>query len=78
MPSASRPSVRLGVLAACALLLSGSVAGCSTTQEKAEAQQAQSKQILKARAARQQKADGPKSGRIGPKSAHRQQEDGDE
>ena len=53
MPSASRHSARLGVLAACGLLLTGAAAGCSTTQEKAEKQQAQSKHILEARAERQ-------------------------
>ena len=53
MPSVSRHSARLAVLAACGLLLLGSAAGCSTTQEKAERQQAQAKHILEARAARQ-------------------------
>jgi hypothetical protein len=42
------PSVRLGVLAICVLLLAG-VAGCTTTQEKAAVQQAKSKRILEAR-----------------------------
>jgi hypothetical protein len=41
------------VLAACGLLLLGAASGCSTTQEKAEVQQAQAKHILDARAARQ-------------------------
>lgn len=54
MPSVSPNSARLGVLAACALLLTGAAAGCSTTQEKAEKQQAQAKHILEARAKRQE------------------------
>ncbi len=79
MPSVSRHSARFGVLAVCGLLLTGAATGCSTTQEKAEKQQAQSKRILEARAARQkQKADGPKTGRIVPRSAHRPQEDNSE
>jgi hypothetical protein len=54
VPSASPriPSVRLGVLAICALLLAG-VAGCTTTQEKAAVQQAKSKRILEAREKKQ-------------------------
>ena len=76
MPSVSPRIPRLGALAACALLLTGAAAGCSTTQEKAEAQQARAKHILKARAARQKtKADGPKSRATGDKSAHRHQEE---
>ena len=55
MPSVSCPSARLGVLAVCGLLLTGAAAGCSTTQEKAEIQQAQAKHILEARAERQRK-----------------------
>ena len=53
MPSA-RPhnSVRLAVLAICGLLLIGAAGGCSTTQEKAERQQARAKHILEARAER--------------------------
>jgi hypothetical protein len=53
VPSVSRHISRLGALAACSLLLLGAASGCSTTQEKAEKQQAQSKHILEARAARQ-------------------------
>ena len=53
MPSVSHRISRLGALAACGLLLLGVAAGCSTTQEKAERQQAQAKHILEARAARQ-------------------------
>lgn len=53
MPSVSRHSARFGVLAVCGLLLTGAATGCSTTQEKAEKQQAQSKRILEARAERQ-------------------------
>jgi hypothetical protein len=40
-------------LALCGALAAGSLAGCSTTQEKAAAKQAESEQILKARAKRQ-------------------------
>jgi hypothetical protein len=79
VPSASRNSARLGVLAACGLLLLGAAPGCSTTQEKAERQQAQAKHILDARAKRQRQkhaADGPKTGHNVPKSAHRPEEDG--
>jgi hypothetical protein len=53
VPSASPPLARSGAVAACALLLAGAAAGCSTTQEKAERQQARSKHILEARAERQ-------------------------
>jgi hypothetical protein len=53
VPSVSRPILRLGVLAVCGLLLLGVASGCSTTQEKAEIQQARAKHILDARAARQ-------------------------
>lgn len=53
MPSVSRHSVRLGVLAVSLSLLAGATSGCSTTQEKAERQQARSKHILEARAERQ-------------------------
>ena len=53
MPSASHRLTRLCVLGACAALLVGAASGCSTTQEKAKAQQAESKRILEARAERQ-------------------------
>jgi Flp pilus assembly protein TadB len=55
VPSVSpRPQMaRLGVLAVCALLLAGVATGCTTTQEKAARQQAQSRHILEARAERQ-------------------------
>jgi uncharacterized protein HemX len=45
--------LRLVALAACICLLGAGAAGCSTTQEKAEAQKARSEHILKARAERQ-------------------------
>jgi hypothetical protein len=51
--SVSRHSARFGALAVCGTLLLGAASGCSTTQEKAEKQQAQSKHILEARAKRQ-------------------------
>jgi hypothetical protein len=53
VPSASHHISRFAVLAACGLLLLGVASGCSTTQEKAEKQQAQARHILDARAARQ-------------------------
>ncbi len=53
MPSVSRHLIRLAVLAACGLLLAGAAGGCSTTQEKAQQQQARAKHILEARAERQ-------------------------
>lgn len=55
MRSANPHISRLGTLAVCGLLLVGVCAGCSTTQEKAAHQQAESRRILKARAQRQEK-----------------------
>jgi hypothetical protein len=79
VPSASRHSARLGVLAIALSLLAGAASGCSTTQEKAERQQARAKHILDARAARQkQKADGPQTSRSRTDSAHRPEEDDSE
>ena len=86
MPSASPHIIRLALLAVCASLLLGAGAGCSTTQEKAEVQAAKAEHILNARAEREKakkrhkparkhqhsRADGPKTGHIGRKSAHRQ------
>jgi mannose/cellobiose epimerase-like protein (N-acyl-D-glucosamine 2-epimerase family) len=56
------------VLVTCFSLLAGAAAGCSTTQEKAEKQQARAKHILEARAERQRhkKKDG-KQGKSGQK-----------
>jgi hypothetical protein len=54
VPSASRHLARLGPLAVCASLLAGA-AGCSTTQEKAEIQQARAKHILETRDDRKRK-----------------------
>ncbi len=59
MPSASPPRVREAPLArsaavvACVALLGAGAAGCSTTQEKAEKQQARATHILKERARRE-------------------------
>lgn len=53
MRSVSPYISRVGILAVCGLLLVGAFAGCSTTQEKAALQQAQSKRILEAREKRQ-------------------------
>lgn len=55
MRSVSPCISRVGILAVCGLLLVGAFAGCSTTQEKAAKQQAQSKRILEARKQRQLK-----------------------
>ncbi len=65
MPSVSRHLLRLSALGACAAMLAGSAAGCSTTQEKAEKQQAQAKHILEARAVRQQKKKHEKANKDG-------------
>jgi hypothetical protein len=43
------------VLALCGLFLLGGLAGCSTTQEKAEIQQARAKRILETRDERRKK-----------------------
>lgn len=69
MPSVSPNSARLAVLGICGLLGVGAFAGCSTTQEKAAVQQARARHILEARA--RKRAERPKTGRVGPKSAHR-------
>jgi hypothetical protein len=53
VPSVNPQITRFGALLACASLLTGAAAGCSTTQEKAERQQARSAHILEARAERQ-------------------------
>lgn len=55
MPSVNRHLPRLAVLALCGALLAGAASGCSTTEEKAEIQQARAKHILEARAQRQRK-----------------------
>jgi outer membrane lipoprotein-sorting protein len=47
--------LRLLALLACATLLAGAAAGCSTTQEKAAQAQARAKHILEARAERQKR-----------------------
>jgi len=80
VPSVSHRISRFGALAACGLLLLGVASGCSTTQEKAEKQQAQAKHILDARAERQKHrkhkppVDGPKIRPYGGKSAHQPEE----
>ena len=53
MPSASRKK-QLAVLALGGTLAVAGLTGCETTQEKAEAQRAESARILKAREKRQQ------------------------
>ncbi|HEX5527150.1 MAG TPA: hypothetical protein VFX44_08155 [Solirubrobacterales bacterium] len=72
--------MQLAVLALCAALAAGSLAGCETTQEKAAAKQAESEQILKARAKRQNnhkhKAGGTKRGLYRSKSSRRREGDG--
>jgi hypothetical protein len=52
---AARRASRFAVVLLCGALGAGSLAGCETTQEKAAAQQAESKRILDARAKRQAK-----------------------
>ncbi len=52
-PAPSRRLPRLALLGICGLLLLAVPAGCSTTQEKAQIQQARAKHILAARAERQ-------------------------
>jgi uncharacterized protein HemX len=47
------PLTRAVALAACVAVIGAGAAGCETTQEKAEKQQARATHILKARAERQ-------------------------
>lgn len=54
MPSAKRKA-QLAVLVLCAAIGAGTLGGCSTTQEKAAAHQAESERILEAREKRQEK-----------------------
>jgi uncharacterized protein HemX len=56
VPSVSHTLTRPIAVAACACLLAMGAAGCSTTQEKAAAKQAESTQILKEQAAAKKKA----------------------
>jgi hypothetical protein len=51
--SVSARAMRPAAIAACLCLLGAGAAGCSSTQEKAAAKQAESERILKARAKRQ-------------------------
>lgn len=51
----ARRGQQLAVLALGGTLVAGSLAGCSTTQDKAAAQQAESARILKARDKRQER-----------------------
>jgi hypothetical protein len=78
--SVSRNVARPLVVAACACLLAAGAAGCSSTQEKAAAQQAKAAHILKARAERQaakkHKVGGPKTQAGLEKSAHQQKGEG--
>jgi hypothetical protein len=53
VPSARPPLARSAAVAACSVMLAGAAAGCSTTQEKAERQQARAQHILEARKQRQ-------------------------
>lgn len=53
MPSANRSS-SFAALVLCGAIGAGSLAGCSTTQEKAAAHRAESERILEAREKRQQ------------------------
>jgi hypothetical protein len=54
VPSAKR-APQLAILALCGALGGASLGGCSTTQEKAAAHQAESERILDAREKRQEK-----------------------
>jgi len=68
--SPNPPLARSGAVAACAVMLAGAAAGCSTTQEKAERQQARAQHILEARKQRQKqkhksKQDHKKGGETG-------------
>ena len=56
MPSVNHTLMRPVAVAACACLLAVGAAGCSTTQEKAAAKQAESTQILKEQAAAKKQA----------------------
>ena len=58
MPSArpNPPLARSAAVVACIGLLGATAAGCSTTQEKAAAKQAESTQILKEQAAAKKRA----------------------
>jgi hypothetical protein len=74
VPSASHHTPRLAALALCGALLLGTASGCSTTEEKAEHQQARAKHILEARAARQRKKkhEHDKPGKQGEKGSSQQ------
>lgn len=82
MPSVKRHRYRhLAVLTLSGVLVAGTLAGCSTTQEKAAAHQAEAERILEAREKRQQRkknkkqqVDGPEIRPYGGKSAHQQGE----
>lgn len=55
MPSVRRIPQQLAVLALGGALVAGSLGGCSTTQDKAAAQRAESARILEARDKRQER-----------------------
>ena len=52
-PRSGRPLAHAVAVAACLIAIGAGVAGCETTQEKADKQQARAAHILKARAERQ-------------------------
>ncbi|HEX8050973.1 MAG TPA: hypothetical protein VF504_05850 [Solirubrobacterales bacterium] len=54
MPSVKRGS-QLAILLLCGAIAAGGLGGCSTTQEKAAAHQAESERILEAREKRQER-----------------------
>jgi hypothetical protein len=73
VPSVNRHSTRVALLALCGLLSVGAASGCSTTEEKAEHQQARAKHILEARAERQrQKHEHDKPGKQDKKGSSQQ------
>ena len=61
MPSVSRHISRVGLLAACGLLLLAGASGCTTTQDTAAQKQAESKRILERREHKQAKKQRAKS-----------------
>jgi hypothetical protein len=72
VPSVKRklPLARSAAVVACIGLLGAGAAGCSTTQEKAAAHQAESERILDARAERQKQRKKGKGGRQDKSNSH--------
>jgi hypothetical protein len=68
--SVSRGQARLAVAVTSASLLGGFATGCSTTQEKAEKQQARAEHILQARKQRQRQKKNGKHEESGKDAKH--------